>query len=176
MSRSRRIRITVALTALLAGGAIAAASLAIAKSTTTLQTANNASLGKTVVVNAGGRTLYELSPETSHHLLCKSKTCFGFWPPLKVSKNAKLTAAPGIKGKLSTIHRNGFYQVTLGGRPLYTFSEDNKKGQANGNGIKSFHGTWHVIASSTQQHDPGTTSTTTNTTTTTTTTTSPYMY
>jgi predicted lipoprotein with Yx(FWY)xxD motif len=169
MSGSTRIRITVAITALLAGGAIAAASLAIAKSTTTLQTANNSSLGETLVVNGGGRTLYALSPETTHHLLCKSKTCRNFWPPLKVSKNAKLTAAPGIKGKLGKLHRNGFYQVTLGGKPLYTYGGDSKKGQANGNELKSFGGTWHVIAGPAQKHNPGTTSTTSTTTTTTTT-------
>jgi predicted lipoprotein with Yx(FWY)xxD motif len=166
MSRSRRIRFTIAVTALLAGVAVAAASLAIAKSTATLQTANNSSLGKTVVVSSSGRTLYALSPETAHHLLCKSKSCFGFWPPLKVSKNAKLTAAPGVEGKLSTLHRSGFYQVTLGGKPLYMFSGDKKKGQANGNGIKSFGGTWHVIATSASKQDTPTTTTTTTQTTT----------
>jgi predicted lipoprotein with Yx(FWY)xxD motif len=175
MTRSNRLRITIALTALVAGAGLAAVgSLAFAKSTTTLQTAHNASLGETVVVNTRGRTLYKLSPETAHHLLCKSSQCFMFWPPLKVSKNAKLTAAHGIKGKLGKIHRNGFYQVTLGGDPLYTFAEDQGKGQANGNGIKSFGGTWHVLTTSTAKHTP--TTTTTMSTTTSSTTTSTYSY
>jgi predicted lipoprotein with Yx(FWY)xxD motif len=172
MSRSNRRRIMIVLTALIAGGAIA--SIALAKSSTTLQTAHNSKLSETLVVSASGRTLYALRPETAHHLLCKNSQCFMFWPPLKVSKNAKLTAAKGIKGKLGKLHRNGFYQVTLGGDPLYMFAEDSGKGQANGNGIKSFGGTWHVIATSASKQDPPTT--TTSTTTTTQSTTSTYSY
>jgi predicted lipoprotein with Yx(FWY)xxD motif len=158
MTRSNRRRIMIVLTALIAGGAIA--SIALAKSSTTLQTAHNSKLSETLVVSASGRTLYVLKPGAG----CKSKSCFMFWPPLKVSKNAKLTAAKGIKGKLGKLHRDGFYQVTLGGDPLYTFAEDSGKGQANGNGIKSFGGTWHVIATSASKQDPPTTTTTTTTT------------
>jgi predicted lipoprotein with Yx(FWY)xxD motif len=163
MSRSTRLRITIVLTALFAGAAIA--SLAFAKTTTTLQTARNSKLGETIVVGSNGRTLYALKPETTHHLLCKNSQCFQFWPPLKVSKNAKLTAASGVKGKLGKLHRDGFYQVTLGGDPLYMFAEDSGKGQANGQGIKSFGGTWHVIATSSSKHDTTTTTTTTSSTT-----------
>jgi predicted lipoprotein with Yx(FWY)xxD motif len=169
MSRSNRRRITIVLTALIAGGAIA--SIALAKSSTTLQTAHNSKLSETLVVSASGRTLYELKPGAG----CKSKSCFQFWPPLKVSKNAKLTAAKGIKGKLGKSHRDGFYQVTLGGDPLYTFAGDSGKGQANGNGIKSFGGTWHVIATSASKQGPPT-STMTMTMTTTQSTTSTYSY
>jgi predicted lipoprotein with Yx(FWY)xxD motif len=157
MTRSTRLRITIVLTALIAGAAIA--SLAFAKTTTTLQTAHNSKLSETIVISASGRTLYELKPGAG----CKSKSCFQFWPPLKVSKNAKLTAAKGIKGKLGKLHRDGFYQVTLGGDPLYLFADDSGRGQANGKGIKSFGGTWHVIATSASKQPP-TTSTSSTTT------------
>jgi len=153
MSRPSRIRLIAALTSLLAAAGIAiVATLALAKSTTTLQTAHSSTLGETVVVSAGGRTVYALSPETSHRLLCKSKACFGAWPPLTVSRNAKLSAAHGIKGKLAKLHRDGFYQVTLAGQPLYRFAGDGGAGQVNGNGIKSFGGTWHVVATSAAHH------------------------
>jgi predicted lipoprotein with Yx(FWY)xxD motif len=109
MTHSNPRRITIVLAALVAGGAIAALTgIAFAKSTPTLQTAHNSKLSETIVVSANGRTLYALRPETAHHLLCKNSQCFSFWPPLKVSKNAKLTAASGIKGKLSKLHRDGF--------------------------------------------------------------------
>ena len=172
MSRFTRIRIAIVLTALVAGASVGAlASIAFAKSANTLQTAHNSKLGETLVVSSGGLTLYALRPETAHHLLCKTSTCFGIWSPLKVSKNAKLTAAHGIKGTLGKLHRDGFYQVTLGGDPLYTFNGDGgKHGQATGNGIKSFGGTRHVIATSSAK------STNTTTTTTSTTTTSTYSY
>ncbi len=56
------------------------------------------------------------------------------------SAKAKLSKAAGIKGKLGVIQRGGFFQVTLGGEPLYRFAEDTKAGQANGDGIKNFGG------------------------------------
>jgi predicted lipoprotein with Yx(FWY)xxD motif len=143
--------LTVAVAAV-AGFAVAVlASIAIAKTVTkdTIKTASNAKIGATLVVGANGMTLYELSPETSHHLLCTTQQCLQFWPPLKVkSAKAKLAKAPGIKGKLGILHRHGFFQVTLGGRPLYFFSGDKAKGNANGQGIPDAGGTWHVVKAS----------------------------
>ncbi|MGZ6693061.1 MAG: hypothetical protein ACXVHQ_37370 [Solirubrobacteraceae bacterium] len=106
---------------------------------------------KTVVVNTQGVTLYTLSGERVGNLKCASSTCFGFWPPYKVSATAKLTKATGVSGALSTLHRikGKFYQVMLNGHPLYRFAPDNnKKGSALGEGKKSFGGTWHVVAAS----------------------------
>lgn len=152
-------------TAALAGG------LAFAKSSPTLKTASNAALGKTIVVDGHGLTVYELRPETKGHLLCtKANSCLSAWPPVTVkSRKVKLTAAPGVKGKLGLLHRNGFFQVTLGGRPLYRFAGDSGKGAANGQGLKSFGGTWHVVAAgpaSTVTTNPTTDTTSTDTTTT----------
>jgi predicted lipoprotein with Yx(FWY)xxD motif len=144
-------RVTVLGLALLVGFALAAlGSLAFAKThRTTLKTAHNAMVHKTIVVDSKGLTLYHLVPETTHHLLCKTSTCFTIWPPYKVSKNAKLTKATGIKGKLGKLHRHGFWQVTLGGVPLYHYSGDNgRKGSANGEGIPDPPGTWHVVKAS----------------------------
>ncbi len=121
--------------------------LAVASSPT-LKGSNNATLGKPIVVDSKGRTVYELKGETAHHLLCNSKSCFSVWPPVKVSKTAKITKGPAVHGKIGKIHRNGFYQVTLGGLPLYYFSGDHGSGSVAGNGFKSFGGTWHVIGAS----------------------------
>ncbi len=168
MSTSSKSRLTTAAVALLAGFALAAlASLAFAKTThTTVKTAHNATLHKTIVVDSKGRTLYHLNPETTKHFLCKPNACFGFWPPVKVSKNAKLTKAKGIKAKLGRVHRNGFYQLTVGGHPVYHFSGDSSHGQVNGNGIKSFGGTWHVLTASGSTKSTHTTTTTSTTSTT----------
>ncbi len=163
MSRSFLLRSAVALAALATGASLAG--LALAKSgSTTLQSARNSSLGESILVNNKGQTLYVLSPETTHHLLCTSKPCFQFWPPYKVSKTAKLTSV-GVKGKLSKLHRDGFYQVTLNGLPLYRFAEDMHTGQASGQGIKSFGGTWHVIRTGAGKSTAATTTTSTATTT-----------
>jgi predicted lipoprotein with Yx(FWY)xxD motif len=113
----------------------------------TVGSAANAKLGKQIVVDGQGRTLYVLQPETARHLLCKSSACLKFWPPLTVhSSKTKLEAGPGVQGRLATLRRsNGALQVTLGGLPLYRYSGDSAKGEANGQGIHSFGGTWHVL-------------------------------
>ncbi|HEX4010146.1 MAG TPA: hypothetical protein VHX62_09065 [Solirubrobacteraceae bacterium] len=101
---------------------------------------------ESIAVNSRGVAVYELLPETTHHLLCTSSTCLSAWPPVKVAAGAKLTKAAGVSGKLGTVKRKGFTQVTLNGHPLYTFIEDaGKKGVAAGDGIKAFGGTWHVF-------------------------------
>ena len=148
--------------------------LALARTTPIFRSAQNSALGKTIVVDSRGLTVYELSPETTHHLLCtKANGCFAFWPPVTVrSARTKLTAS-GVKGKLGILHRNGLFQVTLAGRPLYHFSLDHsKRGAANGEGLKTFGGTWHVVAAPAihTSTSPPPMSTTTTTTTT------PYPY
>jgi predicted lipoprotein with Yx(FWY)xxD motif len=169
----------VLLIAAIAGLAIAAAAgLASAKvSNPTVATAHNARLHETVLVDRRGFTLYTLSPETSHHLLCKSSACISFWPPLKAaSAKAKLIKGAGIKGKLATISRKGFAQVTLNGHPLYRFSGDSAKGQANGQGIASFGGVWHAAKAGAAGSTTTTTTSTTSTNPTTTSTSSTYTY
>ncbi|HTA97263.1 MAG TPA: hypothetical protein VK730_06420 [Solirubrobacteraceae bacterium] len=128
-------------------GSLAAMALA-SGSTTTLGSASNSTLGEQIVIDAQGRTLYALSPETTHHLLCKSSQCLKFWPPLTVhSSKTKLLAGPGVHGHLAILRRsNGVLQVTLGGLPLYRYSGDQAKGEANGQGIHSFGGSWHVVS------------------------------
>lgn len=120
-----------------------------APATTTLAAATDAATGKPIVVDAGGLSVYELGRETTRHLLCtKRNGCFKLWPPLTVaSARTKPTAAAGIGGKLGILHRNGLFQVTLGGHPLYHFAGDQSTpGAVNGQGIHSFGGTWHTVA------------------------------
>ena len=125
-------------------GLLAVAAIAVAKSATVgIGRASVHGHKESVAVNAKGVTIYELGPETSRHLVCKSRACFAAWPPVTV--HGKPTAS-GVKGKLGTLKRDGFTQVTLNGDPLYTFEGDgNKAGVANGNGIVAFGGTWHVV-------------------------------
>ncbi len=132
--------------AVLALVAVAAA----AGGTRVVSAAANQKLGSTVAVEAHGHTLYALSPENTHHLLCKSATCLQTWPPLMVrSSTPKLQAGPGVQGHLGLLRRGGGkWQVTLRGMPLYRFAGDTAKGQANGEGLMSFGGTWHAVTSS----------------------------
>ncbi len=157
------------LIAVIGGSAIAVlTSLALAKSKPALATAKNATIGKTIVVDSHGLTVYALSPETTRHLLCtKANGCFKFWPPVTVSSaKASLTAAIGVKGKLGVLHRDGLFQVTLAGRPVYRFAGDaSKRGNAKGQGLHGFGGVWHVVSASNPQPRMSTTTTSATSTT-----------
>jgi len=165
----RRIRpaILVGLAVLAAVASFAA--VAFGSGTVTVTSATNSTLGTQIVVNAQGRTLYALSPETTKHLLCKTSECLKFWPPLTVpSTKTKLKAAGGVEGHLGILYRKGgVLQVTLRGLPLYRFAKDRAKGEANGEDVESFGGTWHAVtaASPSSASTPGTTTTPTTTTT-----------
>src|SRR4051812_43998933 len=134
-------------------GVAAALSLGVATSgalagapAPTVKTSSNHVLSETIVVNPAGRTLYALSPETTHHLLCKESYCLELWPPLILPHGAKLRAGKGVQGKLGLLRRSGGrMQVTLRGKPLYRFSEDHKSGEARGEGLETFGGTWHAV-------------------------------
>ena len=146
------------LAAVIATTAVAAA----ATSTPTVKAVQNAAVGKKIVVEAKrGRTLYYLTGDTKGHK-CSTATCTGFWPPLTVkSLHTKVVKGNGITGKLTVFKRSdGKFQVALRGKPLYRYAGDSAKGNANGEGIQSFGGTWHAMPAS------ASTSTSTPTTTT----------
>ena len=147
----RRRQLAMAGSAVLVAAAVGVLALAGSASSKspTLGVGKSVQVGaktESIAVTARGVAVYQLSPETAQHLLCASSTCLKFWPPVKVAEGAKLTKGAGLKGKLGTLTRKGFTQLTLNGHPVYTFSEDKgKKGEAHGEGIKGFGGTWHVF-------------------------------
>jgi predicted lipoprotein with Yx(FWY)xxD motif len=114
----------------------------------TVAAATDPAYSARVVVDQRGRTLYALSPETTRHLLCVSRQCLANWPAVTVSSaRVKLSLGPGVAGQLGILHRaNGILQLTLRGRPLYRFAGDRARGQAKGDGVRSFGGTWHVVS------------------------------
>ncbi|HEU0194246.1 MAG TPA: hypothetical protein VFQ71_08610 [Gaiellales bacterium] len=113
--------------------------------------ARNSTIGQTIMVNKSGMTLYYLKGETAGHLMCTSKACLKFWPPLYLpSGTTAPTAVSGISaGKLGTVKRpDGKLQVTFSGRPLYTFAGDASAGQTKGQDLTDSAGTWSVVTPS----------------------------
>jgi predicted lipoprotein with Yx(FWY)xxD motif len=108
--------------------------------------------GTSVLANLRGRTLYSLSVEKHGKFICTGG-CLSIWHPLVVAKGVRPTGPV----TLGTVKRpDGRTQVTYRGRPLYSFADDTKAGQANGEGIKDV-GTWHAAkppASSSQPTEP----------------------
>ncbi len=144
-SRLPRRRLSYALLAAVVL-AVGVAGAALAGAPPAVKTSANAKLKETVVVNPAGRTLYALSPETTHHLLCREAYCLEIWPPLLLPHGAKLVAGRGVQGKLGLLRRpGGKMQITLRGKPLYRFTEDHKAGDAHGEGLETFGGIWHAV-------------------------------
>ena len=142
-------------TALIAAIAvIAVTGMALARLTPTLSIARHVAVAGTtenVVATSRGLTVYTLSGESTRHLKCrKANGCFAVWLPVTTTKaTSALTPNSGIHGALGELRRNGLRQITLGGRPLYTFAGDGGKARRTaGEGISSFGGVWHVVAAS----------------------------
>ena len=104
----------------------------------------SSSLGK-IVVNGKGLSAYyfDMDKAQSGVSVC-SGICSTHWPAILTS-----TAKPhvaGIKGVVGWIPlKGGKHQVTINGRPIYTFAFDKGAGQIKGQGAQ---GLWYVISPS----------------------------
>jgi predicted lipoprotein with Yx(FWY)xxD motif len=106
-----------------------------------VKSASNATLGATVLVGAQGMSLYHLSAEQNGKFICTSSACLQVWHPLSASAGTPRSSV----GSLGTVKRpDGTEQVTYKGMPLYTFAQDQKPGDAKGQGIKDV-GTWTTV-------------------------------
>ncbi len=104
-----------------------------------LTTASVGTLG-TVLTDKGGMTLYTFDKDTADLSTCAGD-CAVKWPPALVTSDA--FEVQGVdKVLISTITReDGGKQLTIAGKPLYTFAEDKICGEAKGQGVG---GTWFV--------------------------------
>ena len=141
--RTPRRLLRTALIVLVAALVVPAAA-GVAASTKRVVKLEEAKSGGMVLANLKGRTLYSLSVEKHGRFICTGG-CLSIWHPLVVPKGVKPTGPV----KLSTVKRpDGRIQVTYQGRPLYSFAEDKKPGETNGEGFKDV-GTWHAAKQAT---------------------------
>jgi predicted lipoprotein with Yx(FWY)xxD motif len=103
----------------------------------------------TVLVNGKGRTLYMFVPDKRTKVSCVG-ACAAIWPPVKLAKGAKPTAAGTAKASLLGSDPNpaGGRVVTYNRWPLYTYVVDTAAGQAKGQALKLNGGLWYVLAPS----------------------------
>jgi predicted lipoprotein with Yx(FWY)xxD motif len=141
--RARAIGFAICLCALTVGvtqlwtGAAAAGG----RSKRVVLKAPNQTLGRTVLTTRRGLTLYSLSVERHGRFVCTG-SCLSTWHPLVIRKGVK----PKGPVKLGTVRRpDGRTHVVFRGRPLYSFTGDSKKGEANGEGFKDV-GTWRAAS------------------------------
>ncbi len=140
--------VTLALGSLVAVAPANAATLMSAGDPAFLQAANVGTFGQ-VLTNSHGFTLYGLSDENGGKLACTGK-CLQFWPPALVSTSVtKVSLGAGVTGAIGFVTRSATSkQVTFDGYPLYTFVKDTGAGQAHGEGINAFGGTWGLLRAS----------------------------
>lgn len=161
MISSQRLRrllpvtaLLVALVALAACGSSSGSSSDATTTTTTtapsstgsktvvIKTVDDATLGK-ILVDADGKTVYTLTRDGT--AVACADACLQVWPPVLLpSGTTEAAGAAGVTGLAVTSIAAG-EQVTSKGLPLYTFAADTATGDAKGDGITSFGGTWHVV-------------------------------
>jgi predicted lipoprotein with Yx(FWY)xxD motif len=97
-----------------------------------------------VLVDSNGMTLYDFHKDKGTTSSCYGPCAEG-WPPMLTE--GKPTVGNGaMASKLGTTERkDGTMQVTYAGHPLYTFVEDKKPGEANGNDVSAFGAQWYAL-------------------------------
>jgi predicted lipoprotein with Yx(FWY)xxD motif len=132
---------------------VAAATTTVSKvklASLTVKTASVAKLGK-VLVNGKGRTLYTLTSERSGKITCTTASgCTMYWSEVDSAKGRHRSIKGAARAAMVRTERgaSGKRLLTYHGWPLYTYSGDSAKGQANGEGLKSFGGTWYALSAS----------------------------
>jgi predicted lipoprotein with Yx(FWY)xxD motif len=102
-----------------------------------------------VLTNSQGKTLYTADVEKSGRIMCTGQ-CTTFWMPADGSAAKAKTAAADLNLKVGVVKRpDGTDQLTLGGKPLYSFTQEGA-GKLTGNGfMDAFNGTqftWSAAA------------------------------
>jgi len=134
----RRIALALVLVLALSASAAAAPS-----KTTVVKAAYNKDLKATILVGAGGLTLYLTTADsTSHNSVCTpDPSCRALWPPLK----PPASAGAGVKAALLGTTADG-KQVTYKHHPLYYWAgppPDKKPGQDGG---ENYYQVWFAVS------------------------------
>jgi predicted lipoprotein with Yx(FWY)xxD motif len=103
-------------------------------------------LGK-VIVDSDGFTLYDFDKDRGTTSSCYG-ACAGVWPPLTTGSAPKAGGGASASKLGTTKRKDGTTQVTFAGHPLYTYVDDSKPGEANGNDIDLYGGEWYALTPS----------------------------
>lgn len=108
--------------------------------------ANRGNLGN-ILVDSQGRTLYLFQSDTKTASTCNG-SCATAWPPLTASGTTSVGGGANQSLVGSITRSDGKQQVTYNGHPLYTFLNDSKAGDTNGQGVNAFGALWYVVSPS----------------------------
>jgi predicted lipoprotein with Yx(FWY)xxD motif len=98
----------------------------------------------TVLVDGRGHTLYLFEKDKGMASSCYG-ACASVWPPLTTGRHA--TGAGLRHARLATSRRHdGKTEVTVDGRPVYTYAGDRRPGDVTGQGLDQFGAEWYALA------------------------------
>jgi predicted lipoprotein with Yx(FWY)xxD motif len=104
-------------------------------------------LGSILAAGPRRMTVYLFEADKGGSSSC-SGACAAVWPPVRAT-GALAARGAAAGAKLSQITRpDGTKQVAYNGHPLYFFARDGDKGDAYGQGLKSFGASWYVLSPS----------------------------
>jgi predicted lipoprotein with Yx(FWY)xxD motif len=98
-----------------------------------------------VLVDRQGRTLYLFERDSGTMSACTG-ACAVNWPPLRVRGTPLVGSGANSSDVGRTARPDGISQLTYNGHPLYTFVNDKKPGDTNGEGINAFGGSWFAVS------------------------------
>ena len=98
-----------------------------------------------VLVDRKGRTLYFFARDSGTRSDCTG-ACAVNWPPLRVRGNPLVGSGARPSDVGTTARPDGNSQLTYNGHPLYTYVNDRKPGDANGEGVNAFGGFWFAVS------------------------------
>ena len=98
-----------------------------------------------MLVDLQGRTLYLFARDSGTTSACTGP-CAVNWPPLRVHGAPLVGSGANPSGIGRTARPDGKSQLTYNGHPLYTFVNDRKPGDTNGEGISAFGGSWFAVS------------------------------
>jgi predicted lipoprotein with Yx(FWY)xxD motif len=97
-----------------------------------------------VLVDSNGMTLYDFHKDKGPTSSCYGPCAEG-WPPMLTEGEPTVGNGASSSQLGTTERKDGTMQVTYAGHPLYTFVEDKKPGEANGNDVSAFGGQWYAL-------------------------------
>ncbi|HLX89389.1 MAG TPA: hypothetical protein VKR22_13155 [Acidimicrobiales bacterium] len=121
------------------------------KPSESFSTSNVGGLGS-IVVDGQGHAVYILTAGGHTNAPCTDASgCTKVWPDLPLPDGVSAaTAGSGLQSSLLGTMKlsDGETYPTYNGWLMYEYTGDTGGGQANGQGIKSFGGTWYVLSAS----------------------------
>lgn len=107
---------------------------------------NSQKLGM-ILVDSEGMTVYDFHKDKGTTSSCYGP-CAEAWPPVTTEGEPQVGNGASTAKLGTTERKDGTMQVTYAGHPLYTFVEDQKPGEANGNDVSAFGGQWYALKGS----------------------------